>query len=114
MTVSRDEALGLLRKWASESIQVFISVKGDGLVLRLVGSIFIFDPPTILVAHPGPQLRRTEVAVGLTEAHGFDYSDMREAPEPVKEQMGDWLVSGLAFDLPTAKVNIYELAERPS
>lgn len=111
MTVSRDEAVGLLRKWASESIQVFVFMHGDGFVLRLIGSISVFDPPTFLVAQKGEELRRTDIAVGLSGASDFDYSDLREAPEPVKAVLGDWLVSGLTFSLPNATVRVYELRD---
>lgn len=86
-------------------------MEGGGFVLRLIGFISVFDPPNLLVAQEGPQFRRTEIAIGLSDAFGFDYTEIREAPEPVRENMGDWMTAGLAFDLPTAKVNVYELLD---
>lgn len=110
MTISREEALELLRKWANESILVLAFVEAAGIVLRLIGSISLHDCDAFLVYQEGPQLRRTEVAFGLDKATRFTYSEIREAPEAVKSDMGDWMTSALAFDLPIAKVRVYELA----
>jgi hypothetical protein len=112
MAISRDEALGLLRKWANESTQVFVLIVGEGIAFRLSGFISDLSPLVVLVAQRGQALRQTEVAIGLSEASGFDYSEVRQAPEPLKESMGDWITAGLAFNLPTAKINVYELLDQ--
>ena len=112
MTVSSEDAIRLLSKWASEPSNVFVFVKGDPFVIRLLGSLsIVLDPPCLSIYQPGPQLRRTDIAFGLADASDFDYSDLREAPDVVKQEMGDWLTAGLSFSIGANRINIYELAE---
>jgi hypothetical protein len=109
MISSFEEALGLLRKWESESVPLAALMYSDGVALRLGGTISKLTPDTLVVSRHSPTAATiAELTIGLARVTNFEYRDVREAPFPAKEQLEGKVRSMLVFDLPSGKCYLYE------
>lgn len=81
MTISREEAIGLLRKWAIERNPVSVVVLAGGMAVSFSGSITAMLSNALTVQHmndKGDTL--AEFILGLDEVSAFDYGDFRNTP----------------------------------
>ena len=112
-------ALGLFGKWKSESIPVIVIGYGDGFAVVFSGSILEVAPYEIVLARKGQtqEARSAQVTADLLPAQHFEYLDLREAPEDVKERWGGFITGTLAVHFPTSLWVFQELggpAVKPS
>jgi hypothetical protein len=103
----------MLSKWREDSISVFISLMGETLRLRLVGSIAEVSPREFMIAESPARIHGDEVIVRLTvrfdSANDFDYGDLRDAPENLKGEWQGIAVSLLRFTIPEGALALMEL-----
>ena len=111
MTVSFSEAMDLLLKWKSESSPILAAVDSpDGFTFKLSGSIAAVYPTGFVIArYTKPPLVAADLIAVLLDANSFEYQDLREAPEPLREQFEGIILGLLAFRMRESTVMIYEL-----
>lgn len=113
MTASLEEVRAMLSKWREDSISVFVSLIGETLLLRLVGSIAEISPSEFMIAESPARVQKDEVIVRLTvrfdRASECDYSDLREAPDDLKTDWEGMAVSLLRLTLPEGTLALMEL-----
>jgi hypothetical protein len=102
MRLSREEALDILNKWATESSPVSGSIglcdtliSFSGFISVTPGSIKIVRP-----AEPGDSVQTYfEVIIPFFIMQSFEYRDTREAPEQDREELEQIIVSQLVIQL---------------
>jgi len=93
MIVSREDAVGLLSKWATESTPVWVVAFAAGAaVISFIGSITDLRSDGFVIAHQGGH---GDAVFRLDGLVGFDYQDIREADQFVQEKLGKKVVSSL-------------------
>jgi hypothetical protein len=113
MSISFEEALGLLSKWKTESTPVIGVVVFDGGGGTFWGFITELDPNGFVVAQqPTPESKSIEMLFALGQASEFDYQDLREAPEHIRASIRGKVSSLLSMKLGTSALCLYEM-ERP-
>lgn len=87
MTVSLEDAVGLLRKWATEATPVSGILAFDGVGASFRGFIADLVPHAFVVSQFfDSEQNGTEVIVGLKLAQSIEYQDLREASDDVRER----------------------------
>lgn len=76
MIVSRDEAEGLLSKWATDSNSVWVIVLAGGTIFSFTGSIKLLTSEAMVIA----QGSAAEITIALGMFDSFEYGDVRELP----------------------------------
>jgi hypothetical protein len=88
MTVSREEALDLLRKWSSESAPIIGYSDLDGLAFRLSGVIAQVFPHGFVIARYTNAEKTTmcaDLTVVLVDASNYEYLDSANATDADEE-----------------------------
>src|SRR5262245_45242037 len=109
MTVSRDEAVALLRKWATESTPVSAMLVADSASVSFSGFIREVMPTALVVAHSSGAGKVVELIVGLLAIETFTYQDVREAPEDVRERIGKTVAACLVMESADMRCCLFEL-----
>ena len=113
MTASIEEVRAILSKWKTESISVFASLLGETFLLRLVCTIAEISPTGFMIAespervHPEEFVFRLDIS--FERAEGFDYSDLREAPQELQGEWEGMTVALLRFTIPRGTLALMEL-----
>jgi hypothetical protein len=109
MTVSSDNAFSLLMKWMSEGIPVIASCDGGGFNLRAPGFISELTPNQVVFSNRNPAAEFMTVTIALTVVVGYEYLDLREAPEEIRTKWGGYLTGTLVVKLRNAVWNFHEM-----
>ena len=107
MIMSSEEALGLLRKWKSESTLMLAHLvfpQGIGTA-NLRGSLIEAGPSWLILSHDGI----ANLIINLAQASRFVYEDVREIPEEIKALAGGKLDSRMDIHASVMVVNLYIL-----
>lgn len=108
MTLSFDEALGLLSKWKTESMPVVGVVAFDGGGGTFWGFITDLDSNGFVVAQQASrESKALEMFFALGQASEFDYQDIREAPEEVRSRLAS-IVAVLQMRIGTSALTLFE------
>jgi hypothetical protein len=110
MTVSTEDAVAILRKWASEKTPVSVIVIAGGMMFSLSGFITTVLPNALVVEHTIAAGKAAELTVGLGMIRAFEYSDVREAQPGIRESLQKRIVSSLVMHSDGAQCGLYELA----
>ena len=95
MTVSLDEALGLLKKWQTESSSITVVFTCDGVAFTSDGFITKVTPSSIVVQNANS----SEFIVDPAQCSGWEYQDVRDAPEGAKRVTNLEAVSLIGFHI---------------
>jgi len=96
-----DEALGLLSKWKSESVGVRGILVVDGGAVTFGGLIKFLSPDALVItqyAKPGQKVAEVKLALGTATA--FEYGDVREIPEEIRDTHFGKISSILVIHIP--------------
>jgi hypothetical protein len=104
MTASLEEALGLFKKWESESLPVIAFGDSDGFAVVVSGTIVEVTPTTIVLARKGSESdnRSAQIIIGILAASHFEYLDARETPQNVQAMWGKLITGALGIHLPNS------------
>jgi hypothetical protein len=110
MIVSREEAVGVFRKWATDKTPVSVVVIAGGMSVCFSGFITIILSNSMAVIHHNKAGEKiAELVVGLEMADSFDYSDVREADPAIRGRLEKRVVSSVAIRSNGAQCNLIEL-----
>lgn len=107
MIMSSEEALGLLRKWKSESTLMLAHLvfpQGIGTA-NLRGFLIEAGPSWLIFSYGGI----ANLIINLAQASRFVYEDVREIPEEIKALAGGKLDSRMDIHTSVMVVNLYVL-----
>lgn len=114
MTVSREDAFGLLSKWKSESTPVAGVLTLDGVGVTFGGFITdLLSYALVVTQFLKPEFKCVEVLIGLDSVINFEYQDLREAPAHLGEKFKGKIAAVLVIHLPTAQCCLYEMEKSP-
>jgi di/tricarboxylate transporter len=110
MIVSREEANGVLRKWATEHSPVSVVLLVGGMAASFSGFITAILSDAMTIEHHGESgTKIAELTVGLEMIDSFEYSDVREATPSVRERLSKRISSSLVMHSNGAQCNLMEL-----
>jgi hypothetical protein len=102
MRLSREEALDILSKWATESSPISGSVMLCDTLISFSGFISI-TPSSIKIIRPAEPSDSVqmyfEVIIPFFIMEGYEYRDTREAQEEDREELEQIVVSQLTIEL---------------
>ncbi len=103
MIVSFDEAFSLLRKWKSESVGVRGMLQSNGVAVEFGGLIKDLGPDGLVITqYARPNEKVGEVKIGLRSATAFEWGDLREMPQDMRDLHVGKIESIMVLHLPAA------------
>jgi len=109
MTVSREDAVRVLRKWASEKSPLSAILMVDGASVCFSGFMANLPGNVALVAHSGDSGKVVELLLGLTTFEHFEYSEVRDASPSVRESVERHAIAALVMKSKAAQCTLYQL-----
>jgi len=97
MTVSLEDAVRLLRKWAMDKTPVSVVILTGCMSVSFSGFIATILSDALAIEHHSSAGKAAELIVGLAMADRLDYSGVREAPPAIMDSVAKKFASMLTI-----------------